>query len=66
MGETGAAVKEKIKCRSQHVGTAKKVFAEVKKDAQAQGLTPDALKGVTDKVKAVASASKGSIKSRLS
>ena len=67
MGETGAAVKEKIQEVAHDTSErAKKVFAEVKKDAQAQGLTPDALKGVTDKVTAVASASKESIKGRLS
>ena len=67
MGETGAAVKEKLQEVAHDTSErAKKVFAEVKKEAQAQGLTPDAFKDVAGKVKAVASASKDSIKGRLS
>ena len=75
MGEAGAKVKEKV----QEIATETKEFAstraqqvvgEVKKAAEAQGLTPSAakegLKGVGEKLKTVAGASRDSTKDRLS
>ena len=75
MGEAGAAVTEKI----QEIATetsefasqrAKDVLEEVKKEAAAQGLTPDAAKerltGVVDKVKTAAASSRDAMKGRLS
>ncbi len=75
MGEAGAAVKDKI----QEMATdatefasqrASDIFDDVKKEAASQGLTPDAasdsLKGVVEKVKSAAGASRDAIKGRLS
>jgi phage-related protein len=75
MGEAGAAVKDKIQEFAGNASEfasqrAREVFDEVKKEAGAQGLAPDALtssvKNVAQKVGAAASASRDSIKDRLS
>jgi len=66
LGDAGSAVKKKIQeVAAETSERAKNVFAEVKKEAQAQGLTSDALKGVADKVKVAATSSRDSIKGRL-
>ena len=75
MGEAGAAVKDKI----QKIATdatefasqrASDIFDDVKKEAASQGLTPaaasESLKGVVEKVKTAAGASRDAIKGRLS
>lgn len=75
MGEAGAAVKDKITDIATETtefvsDRAKQVLSDVKQEAAAQGLTPDAavagLKGVAGKVKTVAGASRDAIKGRLS
>jgi hypothetical protein len=75
MGEAGATVTDKIKEIATETtefasDRARQVLQDVKAEAAAQGLTPtaamDGLKGVAEKVKTAAGASRDAIKGRLS
>jgi hypothetical protein len=71
MGEAGSAVKDRIQeLASEASQRAKDVLGDVKSEVEKQGLMPQAiaedLKGIADKARVAAGASRDSIKDRLS